>query len=190
MNYLVTLEVAGGMYYSTGDQWVYSDLLAFYAYISYAEAGSPNAYYTYNLAGSTADRALASVNASGSGQRTVNYRLESSFYNPNTGGYGGYAEGPTYTVRGTAVRSSGPWDNRSSQPVQTGEWYMGIEVLNPGYSSNGTPSSAFGYSAAGGTSPGQQNVNVQYYVPVTPGQQYYIDVGYSGGYVTLQFQQS
>lgn len=190
VNYLVTLEIAGGMYYSTPDSWVYTSILAFYAYFKYDEAGSPNAFYTYNLAGSTADRALSNVNAGGTGDRNVSYRLESSFYNPNTGGYGGYAETASYRVRGTATRASGPWDNRSSQPVQSGDWYMGIEVFEPGTSGNGTSSSAFGYTAAGGTSPGQQNFNIQYYVPVTPGQTYYIDVGYEGGYVVLYFEQS
>jgi len=189
---LITLEVAGGMYYSTPTQWIYtSNIVAFYSATSYAQAGSPGAFYAYYQAGAYADSILSQFN-SGSGERTVTYSPNYNYYNPNTGGYWNEGDFVSYRVRGTAARASGPWDNRSGDPVRGigSGWYIGVEVEYPGSSGNGTSSSAFGYSAAGGTSPGQQNVNVQYYVSVTPGQQYYIDVGYEGGYVVLQFQQS
>lgn len=189
--YLVTLEVAGGMYSSTPDQWVYtSNIPGFYSGISFREAGSPSGFFTYDVAGAQADSVLASMNGS-TADRTVAIFPYFNYLNPNTNGYFTDFEFFQYRIRGVASRASGPWDNRAGQPVRgIGDgWYIGAEVFYPGFSSNGTQSSAFGYTAAGGTSPGEQNVIVQYYVSVTPGQTYNIEVGGEGGYVVLQFSQ-
>jgi hypothetical protein len=180
------------MYYSTGNQWVYtSNIVGFYSATGFAQAGSPGAFFAYYQAGAAADSVLASMNSGGTGERDVTIAPNYNYYNPNTNGYYNEGDFASYRIRGTASRASGPWDNRSGNPVQgiNDGWYIGVEVLYPGSSGNGTSSSALGYTAAGGTSPGQQNVNVQSYVSVTPGQQYYIDVGYEGGYVVIQYVQ-
>lgn len=189
--YVVNLEVAGGMYYSTPDSWVYqSDIVGFYSATGFSQSGSPSAFFAYYQAGAAADSILSQMNSS-TADRTVTIAPNYNYYNPNTNGYYNESDFLSYRIRGTASRASGPWDNRSGNPVQgiNQGWYIGVEVFSPGSSGNGTSSSALGYTAAGGTSPGQQNVNVQSYVSVTPGQQYYIDVGYEGGYVVIQYVQ-
>jgi hypothetical protein len=192
---LIDLEVAGGMYSTTPDQWNYvtgGNNFAFYSQIGTAQTGSISAYYTYEQAGAVADAALADINSGGTGDRIAVFDQRRNFYNPNTGGYYDVADFVSLRVRGVATRASGPWDNRSGQPVRGigSGWYFGVEVFYPGFSSDGTPSSAFGYTAAGATSPGQQTVILRNYVPVTPGQTYNITVGETGGYVVLRFYQS
>jgi len=190
--YLVNLTVYGGMYSTTPDQWIYTtNIYGFYSQTGYAEAGSPSAFYAYYQAGAAADSILSQMNSGGTGDRTVTIAPNTSYYNTNTNGYYNFSDFQSYRIRGVASRASGPWDNRSGDPVRGigNGWYIGVEVFYPGSSSNGAPSSAFGYTAAGGTSPGQQFVTTASYVSVTPGQQYYIDVGATDGSVTLQYVQ-
>lgn len=193
---LIQLEVAGGMYSTTPDQWIYTSggsNFGFYSQTGTDQAGSISGFYTYEQAGAQADSVLASVNSGGTGDRNVVFFPVTSYYNPNTGGYyTDFMDPVSLRVRGVATRASGPWDNRSGNPVRGigNGWYFGVEVFYPGSSSNGTPSSAFGYTAAGATSPGQQTVLVPSYVPVNPGQNYSITVGEAGGYVVLRFYQS
>lgn len=192
--YVVNLEVYGGVYSTTPDQWIYTaggNNFVFYSQEGTAQAGSVSAFYTYEQAGNVADAALASINSGGTGDRVAVFDQRRNFYNPNTGGYYDVADFVSLRVRGVATRASGPWDNRSGQPVRGigNGWYFGVEVFYPGSTANGTPSSALGYSAAGGTSPGQQFVTTASYVPVTPGQQYFIEVGTENGVVVIQYVQ-
>lgn len=182
------------MYSSTPAYWAYkSDIRGFIATINYELVGSPSAFFTYEQAGTLADNNLATFNSGGTGERDVTFSFYESRNNPINNTFDVlFSPFESYRVRGVAVRASGPWDNRSGQPVRNVSegWYIGVEVYYPGSSSNGDSSFAFNYSAAGGTSPGQQIVNIQYYVPVTPGQTYAINVGATGGYVTFDFNQS
>lgn len=190
--YVVNLEVYGGMYSTTPDQWIYtSNIVGFYSATSYSQAGSPSAFFAYYQATAAAESVLSSMNSGGTGDRNVTIAPYYNYWNPSTNGYWTESDFQSYRIRGTASRASGPWDNVSGNPVQGigNGWYIGVEVYYPGFSSNGTPSSALGYSAAGGTSPGQQFVTTASYVPVTPGQQYFIEVGAADGLVVIQYVQ-
>lgn len=190
--YVVNLEVYGGMFFSYPATWQYTtNIYAFYSQQGTAQAGSPSGFFSYEQAGNFADGVLAGMNSGGTGERDVTIFPYNNYYNPNTNGFYTEFEQFSYRIRGVASRASGPWDNRSGQPVIGigNGWYIGAEVYYPGVDLPGTTSAALGYEAAGGTSPGQQFVTTASYVPVTPGQQYFILVGTEGGQVILQFVQ-
>lgn len=199
VTYLVTLEVAGGLYFDDPGYFAYDNTGAIYAarYVpSYDQAGSPTGL-SYNNVTTYAGLVLSSFNSGGTGDRVVTYEPLAVSWNPSTGGYFDYLEGAvTLRINGVAERLLGPWDNRSNTPVggpsqPPTEWSIGVQVFVPGSSGPGSPSSAFGYTAAGTTSAGQAQIKVNAtYVPVTPGQTYNITVGGASGYVTLQFLQS
>lgn len=192
--YVVNLEVYGGMYSTTPDQWIFTTgnfNFAVYSAQGTTDPGSQSSAYTYSQIGALSDSALTSLNIGAPAERDASFLQIYNYYNPNTGGFYNGLQTYSQRIRGTAVRASGPWDNRSDEIVRgvgTG-WYFGVEVFYPGLSYDGTQSSAFGYTAAGGTSPGQQNVTTASYVPVVPGQTYNIQVGTLNGAVTLQFVQ-
>lgn len=196
---VISLEVAGGLYFDDPGYFAYDNTGSIYAarYTgSYDEPGSSDGL-SYNNVATYAGLVLSSFNSGGTGDRTVTYDPISLGWNPSTGGYfWNFESSVTLRINGVAERLLGPWDNRSSAlvggPTQPPtEWSIAVQVFQPGSSGPGTQSSALGYTAAGTTSAGQpQNKTVVYYVSVTPGQQYYIEVGGASGYVTLQFNQS
>lgn len=189
--YIVNLEVYGGMYSSTPGQWVSSGSILFVVAPGTTQAGNPASFWTYEGVNNYVNATLANLNSGGYGERTVSFVKVNNYYNSITGGYYNEYESVTNAnIRGQAYLSSGPGDNRTSEIVQpTQIWTISYEIYIPPETSNGTPSSAFGYTAAGGTSPDQQFVTTASYVPVTPGQTYSIQVGTSGGSVILQFVQ-
>lgn len=195
VNYLNSVSLTGGSYTESGGGWVYQtggDNFLFYSQTGTAEAGSIFGWYGYDQAGSYADGQLADINSGGTGEREIIYFQVINYFNPNTGGfYTVYPEPVIKYVRGVATPASGPWDNRSSAQVRGigNGWYFGIEVYYPPTGGDGTPSSAFGLSVAGGTAstpPGSATYNQVY---VDGGSTYTIEVGSSGGSVVVQFYQ-
>ena len=193
------LQVAGGTFTQTTEEWVYFSSL--FGVVLSTQSGTPiqpgddPVSYTYAQAGSFADAQLASYNSGGSGARDVNFtNLTLTAFPSSPPQYWSSINGFGSTrVRGVLTATSGPWDNRSGQ-IANGLsgvfWYIGGETFFPGQTANGTPSSAFGFTAAGTTSAGQpQIITSASSVSVTPGQQYNIQVGDSNGYVTFQFSQ-
>ena len=193
---IVNLQVAGGLYFEFPGDYTYNTTYGAAYVPSFDFVGSPGAFYTYAQAGAYADGVLAAANSGGTGDRYITLDPLLLGWNPSTGGYFTQPSNPqTYRVIGVAERVLGPWDNRSSTPVggpnqPSVEWGIGVLVYTPGGVSSGSPSSAFGRTAAGTTSAGQPRVIVSASsVSVTPGQTYQIDVGGSSGYVTFQFSQ-
>jgi hypothetical protein len=186
VNNLISVTLNGGLYAESGGGFAYTtggSNFGFYSQQGTSQAGSVDAFYTYAQAGSVADAALAAVNSGGTGDRTVVFDQRRSFYNPNTGGYYDQADFVTLRVRGTATPASGPWDNRSSSPVQGigNGWYFGIEVYYPPSGGDGAPSSAFGLSVVGGTAGNPAPTASYSNVGVSSGATYNIEVGGGGG---------
>lgn len=190
---LVTLGVYGGQYYTTSGTWLNTVAVAtpFYSVEGYSEAGSPSGFFTYSQVGSIADSLLAQLNSGAPAERTVSYGPITNYYNPNTNGYWTIFNAfETITIRGYCSVGGGAWDNRTEQPVRGigAGWYIAGEMYFPPETINGSPSSAFGYTAPGGTqadpSPSVSASNVS----VTPGQTYNFTVG-NGGAVQFQFYQ-
>lgn len=145
---------------------------------------------------------LASVNSSGSGDRTASWpqlQLGTNLFGGTPLYWTEQLGTNSARVRGLAERSSGPWDNRSGEIANgTGEyWYFGVEVYVPDSTTAGGASSAFGYTVAGVGANEPQNITNFGTQSVTPGQTYTIVVGgpdnisggQSGG-VSFQFYQS
>lgn len=194
---IVNLQVAGGLYSEVPGDYTYNGVYGASYGASFDFVGSPTAFYTYAQAGAYADGVLATANSGGTGDRYITLDPLELGWNPSTGGYFTQPSNPqTYRVIGVAERVLGPWDNRSSAPVggpnqPPVQWGIGILVYTPGGAFNGSPSSAFGFTAAGTTSAGQPRViSGASSVSVTPGQQYNIQVGDANGYVQFQFSQS
>ena len=191
------LQVAGGLYSFSEGFFTYNTTYGAAYVPSFDFVGSPGAFTTYAQAGAHADGVLAAANSGGTGDRYITLDPLLLGWNPSTGGYFTQPSNPqTYRVIGVAERVLGPWDNRSSSPVggpnqPSVEWGIGVQVYQEGGAFPGSPSSAFGRTAAGTTSAGQPQVIVNAsVVSVTPGQQYNIEVGGVSGYVTFQFSQS
>jgi hypothetical protein len=191
------LRVAGGLFYEDPGGYGDETISAVTYTGSYDEPGSPSGQ-SYENATSYANAVLRSFNSGGTGDRSVLYETLALGWNPSTNGYFYYFE-PAVTLRinSVAFRASGPWDNNSSNSVggptqPPTSWGIGVRVFIPSEGEvPGTPSSAFGFTAAGTTSAGQPQVIVgDPFVGVSPGQQYNIQVGFSGGSVTFQFSQS
>jgi hypothetical protein len=186
----------------------YTELPGFFQYTSNIAAvlsqqtsstpgpGSFNLPYDYAQAGSAADGVLSIFNSGGTGQREVGYPQLLLFDNPSLSPATRYFSIDTFVgpliIRGVASRASGPWDNRSGQ-IANGignGWYIGVELYYPPSTTNGDPSSAFGFTVQGGT---QFNPSPSQFfgsVSVTPGQTYSINVGGpQGGFVQFQFVQ-
>lgn len=194
VNQLVSVALTGGAYSESGGGWIYTTgggNFAFYSQEGTSQAGSVDAFYTYSQAGSVADSALADINSGGTGDRIATWNRIRNYYNPNTGGFYDEATFVSERVRGTAVPASGPWDNRSSAQVRGigSGWYFGIEVYYPPTGGDGTPSSAFGFSVAGGTASTSPGSATYTNVNVSGGATYTIEVGSSGGSVVVQFYQ-
>jgi hypothetical protein len=194
---IINLQVAGGLY--SDDPGGFGDeTIPAVTYTASFDSPGSSSGQSYENATSYANAVLRSFNSGGTGDRSVLYQTLALFWNSSTGGYYYYFE-PAVTLRinSVAERVSGPWDNNSpalvggpTQPPTA--WNIGVRSFIPSEGEvPGTPSSAFGYTAAGTTSAGQPRVitNVGA-VSVSPGQQYNIQVGTLGGYVTFQFSQS
>jgi hypothetical protein len=196
---ILNLQVAGGTFVQTPEEWVYQ--ASVYSPVLSTQSGSPRQpeddpiSYTYAQAGSFADAQLAAANSGGTGPRDIGIPTLFLIAFPSSPPqYWSYiVDFSPRRVRGVLTATSGPWDNRSSQ-IANGLsgvfWSIGGETLFPAVTTNGTPSSAFGLTAAGTTSAGQpQIISSASSVSVTPGQQYNIQVGDANGYVTFQFSQ-
>jgi len=186
------LFIAGGQSRTTQGQYSYTaNIIAFAHYVSTANNRN-DPPYTFRTAGDYADSILAQFNSGGTGERTVNFTQIINYYNPATTLTSTFFQLPTYTVRGIASRSSGPWDNRTDTPLDfnTTQWYIGVEVYYPPETTNGDPSSAFGYTVQGGTPANPDPIQFFGTNAVTPGQTYNINVGGpQGGFVEFKFVQ-
>lgn len=195
-----SLVIAGGNFVQTPEEWVYFSSL--FGVVLSRQSGTPiqpgddPVTYTYAQAGSFADAQLASYNSGGSGPRDVNFTNLDLVAFPSSppqywSSIGGF--GPT-RVRGVLTATSGPWDNRSGQIANGLQpavfWYIGGETFFPAVTTNGDPSSAFGYTVQGGTQGNPAPTQSFGTVSVNPGQTYAINVGGpEGGYVQFQFVQ-
>ena len=189
------LQVAGGLYGSSGGSFQFSELnVASYFPDNAVTTLTPGAL-TYAQVGAYIDSVLATINSSSS-DRSVTFEQLSIVWGPTLGYRYLYGAPVTFRVIGEATPADGPWYNRSGSivggpGVPNIDWNILLDAFSPGTEVPGTQSSAFGRTAAGTTSAGQPRVIVSASsVSVTPGQQYNIEVGTSGGYVTFQFNQS
>jgi hypothetical protein len=193
------LQVAGGLYSFSDGFFSFDSTGNIYAarYTpSFDSPGSSDGLSYINVA-SYSNAVLRNFNSGGTGDRFVTYDPIGLYWNSSTNGYyWGFESSVTLRINGVAQRLLGPWDNNSpalvggpTQPPT--EWSIGVQVYNEGGEFPGSPSSAFGFTAAGTTSAGQPQVIVSSAaVSVTPGQQYSIEVGGASGYVQFQFSQS
>ena len=193
-----SINIAGGAFTTTQGQFVYTTNIA--AVLSQLVSGSPGptsvvAPTTYAQAGSYADNRLSEFNSGGTGEREVGYSQLFLAENPSLSPANRYWQDftfvPSLIIRGVASRAVGPWDNRSSQianGIGSG-WTIGVDVYYPPTPQDGTPSSAFGFSAPGGTQADPQPSTFVSSVAVTPGQTYTITVGSPSGQVNFQFTQ-
>jgi hypothetical protein len=192
------LGVFGGQFTTTQGVWIYAvNITPVY---SLQTTGSPSATavitsYTYDQAGSYAEGVLSYLNSGGTGERAVAYNQLVLYENPNLPPLTRYWYDLVFSgeliIRGVASRASGPWDNRSGQ-IANGlgnGWFVGAEIYFPPTPQDGTPSSAFGFTAPGGTQGNPSPSVGASFVSVNPGQTYTITVGQSGGAVTFQFTQ-
>ena len=196
---ILNLQVAGGLYSFSEGYFTYESGYNIYgaSYTgSFDLVGSPSDFYTFAQAGAYADSILAQFNSGGTGDRIISYDALQLYWNSSTGGFWVIFNSNTYRINGVAERTLGPWDNRTNSPVggptqPPVQWGIGVQIYNEGGAFPGSPSSAFGRTAAGTTSEAQpQNITSASSVSVTPGQQYNIEVGSVSGYVTFQFSQS
>ncbi len=189
------LQVAGGLYDSSGGSFQFSEINV----ASYFPDDEPDSFIrgslTYEQVGAYIDSVLATINSSSS-DRSVTFEPLTIVWGPTQGYRYLYGASVTLRVIGEGSPSEGPWYNRSGSIVGGSgvpniDWNIAIDVFSPGTEVPGTPSSAFGLTAAGTTSAGQPRVIVSSAaVSVTPEQTYPINVGTSGGYVQFQFSQS
>jgi hypothetical protein len=186
---ITNLIIAGGRYQETPAQYIYqSDALNPVYSILTGEflpnpppSGTSIGFYRYSDARAYSDNVLGSANAGGTGDRVVSYGTlflyrTTSLVPPE---YWLTGQSATVRIRGRAEITSGPWDNQSSENANglNVGWYIGAEVYYPPASSNGTPSSAFGFSVPGGTANNPDPIGSFGSVSVTPGQTYVIVVG-------------
>lgn len=195
---ITNVYISGGLFVSLPERFVYIEPNVVTASSRPYVEGGQIGPYTYAAAGSYADSVLAQLNSGSPADRIVSYRrlfiYDDTTLPPPAIKYWSQIEDTvtSYRIRGAVSRAFGPWDNRSNEIVFVGGnpgWYVGLEFYVPPETFDGTPSTAFGYSAAGGTAgtPAQE----LYFstLSVTPGQIYNIGVGTSNGYVQFQFNQ-
>ena len=189
-----SLVIAGGNFVQTPEQWLYS--AAAINPILSTIGGSPESpeFYTYAQAGSYADSVLAAANSGGTGARDFSYSSIILFGTSTSPPQYWINVAPgTIRIRGVATATSGPWDNRSGQNANglSGVfWSIGVEYNLPAQTTNGDPSSAFGYTVQGGTQGNPAPTQSFGTVSVNSGETYAINVGGpEGGYVQFQFVQ-
>jgi hypothetical protein len=181
---ITNLGISGGQYGQSPGFFQYtSNIAAVLSQQTSATSGTFNLPYTYAQAGNDADGTLALINSGGTGEREVGYNQLILLENPSLPFATRYFSIDTFVgpliIRGVASRSAGPWDNRSGQIANgTGNgWYIGVDLYYPPETVDGTPSSAFGFSAPGGTQANPSPSTFVGSVAVTPGQTYTIIVG-------------
>jgi hypothetical protein len=194
---ITNLGISGGQYGQSPGFFQYTSNIA--AVLAYQTSGSPGPNRitggsTYAYAGNDADGTLAIINSGGTGEREIGFPqlllLENPSLPPATRYWQDTTFVPSLRIRGVASRSAGPWDNRSGQIANgTGNgWYIGVDLYYPPETVDGTPSSAFGFSAPGGTQANPSPSTFVGSVAVTPGQTYTIVVGgLSNGTLLPQF---
>lgn len=185
---LIVLTGAGGTGTPASSGW-YSSSLGYIAYSNEwsGSLGSLSAAPTYLDVYDSSTSTLSGLNSS-TGDRTIAWGPVRFYYNPaTTKTYTVYEDFVTKRVRGTIVQSSGPWDNRSYQPVLGigNGWYIAGEQYFEEPATTGGDSGAFGNNYAGGNGGAATPVTTTN-VAVTPGQTYTITVA-SGGYITFQY---
>jgi hypothetical protein len=193
-----SLQIVGGAFTTTAGQFYYASNIS--AVLSQQTSSTPGPNITigsstYAYAGSYADNILSLANSGGTGERDFGYPQLFLAENPSLPLATRYWQDtifiPSLIIRGVASRASGAWDNRSGQ-IANGignAWNIGVELYLPPTTQNGTPSSAFGFSAPGGTEGTPQPSTFVGSVAVNPGQTYTITVGSVSGVVQFQFTQ-
>jgi hypothetical protein len=156
-----------------------------------AQPGNPLTAFTFAEANTYVNNFIASANSGGTGDRSISYLILTNNYNSSTGGFFNiFSQVGPIQIRGEVVLQSGPAFNQTNEIVYPFQnWFIAHDQYFPPESSPGTASSAFGFTVPGSTVPNQQNLEFYNNVPVTPGQQYFIQVGTANGYVILEFVQ-
>jgi hypothetical protein len=190
---ITNLGIFGGQYGETPGQFIYTSLIAVASLAG--SAGTLFQQVDYNYAGNQADGELARLNSGGTGERSTSLSPQFYYYEVNTNRFAvSFEPIQPLTIRGVASRFSGPWDNRSADSIRNSGapifWQIGAEVYYPPTVTDGTPSSAFGFSAPGGTQANPSPSTFVSSVAVNSGQTYSINVGGpQGGFVQFQFVQ-
>jgi hypothetical protein len=200
---ITSLLIGGGNFTEIPGQFAYTTGViapVYSVFYSTGQAPGPTSVitsYTYDQAGSYANGVLSQLNSGGTGERDISYNRLNLAYNPNLSPptiryWYDLSFSGVITIRGVASQASGPWDNRSGQianGINSG-WFIGVEVYSPPSTTNGDPSSAFGYTVQGGTQNNPSPIENFGTLSVTPGQTYNINVGGpQGGFVQFQFVQ-
>jgi hypothetical protein len=197
---ITSLFIGGGNYTELPGFFQYTSNIAMV--LAYQTSSTPGPTVitggsTYAYAGSYADFYLAFANSGGTGERDFGFPQLLLLENPSLSPANRYWQDTTFVpslrIRGVASRASGPWDNRSESTFANGTgngWYIGVELYYPPSTTNGDPSSAFGFTVQGGTQFNPSPTEFFGSVSVTPGQTYSINVGGpQGGFVQFQFVQ-
>lgn len=143
--------------------------------------------YYYSGATGNANLALSVANGGGTGVRTAEFWLYA--YDPYDSSNVKFVDLPDIYIPyvfGEVRQGSGPWDNTTSALYQGPGYTVLYDTATPIPATTGGTTSAFGYSAAGGTGTTGSTTNVSD-VSVTPGSSYGITVGADSGYVRVQY---
>jgi hypothetical protein len=158
---------------------------------NFAQPGNPLTAFTYAEANTYVNNLISNLNSGGTGDRSISFTIINNNYNPSTGGFFNTFEiQDTIQIRGEVVLQSGPAFNQTNEivyPFQS--WFIAYDRYFPPEDVDGTPSSAFGFTAPGGTQGDPSPSVFASLVFVTPGQTYTIVVGTAGGAVQFQFDQ-
>ena len=193
---ILNIFIAGGQFTEIPGQFVYDVFPAVISQQTSLTSGTFNLPYSYAQAGSAADFVLSLFNNGGTGERDVGFSqlllLDNPSLSPATRYFSIDNFIPDIRVRGVASRAFGPWDNRSGDIANgiSNSWSIGAERYFPPSTTNGDPSSAFGYTVQGGTQADPSPIQAFGSLSVTPGQTYNINVGGpQGGFVQFEFVQ-
>lgn len=143
--------------------------------------------YGYNQTTGDAQLALSFANGTGTGVRTAEFfRFAAYPKDASNIYYRGTSSIFVPYVTGEVRQGSGPWDNTTSALYQGPGYTVLYDTATPIPATTGGTTSAFGYSAAGGTGTTGSTTNASN-VSVTPGSSYGITVGADSGYVRVQY---
>jgi hypothetical protein len=186
------INIAGGQFGEVPGQFLYTSLVAIASLPG--QLGTVIPQVDYNYAGGQADGELARLNSGGTGERETALIPQFYYYEVNANRFAvAFQNVQPLTIRGVASRFSGPWDNRSADSIRNSGapilWQIGVDVYYPPTVTDGTPSSAFGFTVQGGTQNNPTPSASFGGVSVTPGQTYSITVGSAFGQVNFQFVQ-
>jgi hypothetical protein len=187
-----SINIAGGQFGEVPGQFIYTSLIAVASLAG--QIGTVFQQVDYNYAGSQADGELARLNSGGTGERETALTPQFFYYDAQTNIFRvSFEPFQPLTIRGVASRFSGPWDNRTADSIRNSGapifWQIGVDVYYPPTVTDGTPSSAFGFTVQGGTQNNPAPSASFGSVSVTPGQTYSITVGSAFGQVNFQFTQ-